>query len=594
MSDLRPYMVDPRSGDFEDDASSTEQRPMLSIAGSMLAELSLIKFATTWLVVVAAPALLIGLTVPLLSAWQTKVSDRIATFTGIGSLIVLAALAAGAWIGLRPLVRAAESNFWSLHSIVVQPCYALIREGLRHIAEATLFASSDEPVRARARALVSLVAAALCAAIAYFVVTLAWPHTRWDASLGELASIGHWIKPAVANAIVIITVYFGLFSLMSGVSDAIMDQPVRIPAFDAAEPGQASFRIAHLSDLHVIGEPYGFRIESGRAGPQGNEAVGRVFEEIRKINRNAPLDLIIVTGDMTDAGRSAEWAAFFDILETYPDLMARVLITPGNHDLNIVDRTNPARLELPISAYKRLRQIRTLSAMERVQGSRVHVFDRKERRLGETLSRVLEKHRADIDAFLRKGSFWSAYKLSPLWADCFPLVRPPQSDDDMGVVILNSNADANFSFTNALGLIAAEDVFALRTIFTDFPRTRWIVALHHHLVEYPMPVKCFSERIGTSLINGGWFIRQMKPFAGRVVIMHGHRHIDWIGACGRLQIISAPSPVMHKSGVEAGFLVHSLIAHPDGSVGLTRPVRFSANANGHFMTAKSGGTESAG
>ena len=26
--------------------------------------------------------------------------------------------------------------------------------------------------------------------------------------------------------------------------------------------------------------------------------------------------------------------------------------------------------------------------------------------------------------------------------------------------------------------------------------------------------------------------------------MHGHRHIDWIGACGGLRIVSAPSPVM--------------------------------------------------
>jgi hypothetical protein len=26
--------------------------------------------------------------------------------------------------------------------------------------------------------------------------------------------------------------------------------------------------------------------------------------------------------------------------------------------------------------------------------------------------------------------------------------------------------------------------------------------------------------------------------------MHGHRHIDWIGACGAIKIVSAPSPVM--------------------------------------------------
>ena len=47
-----------------------------------------------------------------------------------------------------------------------------------------------------------------------------------------------------------------------------------------------------------------------------------------------------------------------------------------------------------------------------------------------------------------------------------------------------------------------------------------------------MPVAAFSERIGTALVNGSWFLRVLKPYAGRVVVMHGHRHVDWIGACG--------------------------------------------------------------
>ena len=59
-----------------------------------------------------------------------------------------------------------------------------------------------------------------------------------------------------------------------------------------------------------------------------------------------------------------------------------------------------------------------------------------------------------------------------------------------------------------------------------------------------MPVAAFSERVGTALVNGTWFVRKLKPFAARIVVMHGHRHIDWIGACGAVKIVSAPSPVM--------------------------------------------------
>ncbi len=37
---------------------------------------------------------------------------------------------------------------------------------------------------------------------------------------------------------------------------------------------------------------------------------------------------------------------------------------PGNHDVNVVDRASPARMDLPTSPMKRLRQIRTMSALE--------------------------------------------------------------------------------------------------------------------------------------------------------------------------------------------------------------------------------------
>ena len=73
-----------------------------------------------------------------------------------------------------------------------------------------------------------------------------------------------------------------------------------------------------------------------------------------------------------------------------------------------------------------------------------------------------------------------------------------------------------------------------------------------------MPVAAFSERIGTALVNGSWFQRVLKPYAERVVVMHGHRHVDWIGACGELKIVSAPSPVMAPQSAATHFYVHAL------------------------------------
>ena len=129
-------------------------------------------------------------------------------------------------------------------------------------------------------------------------------------------------------------------------------------------------------------------------------------------------------------------------------------------------------------------------------------------------------------------------------------------------------------------MISAGQARRLTAAFDHYPKARWIVALHHHLIEYPMPVAAFSERIGTALVNGSWFQRVLKPYAGRVVVMHGHRHVDWIGACGRLRIVSAPSPVMAPDSAPTHFYVHALAAGPDGRLKLLAPERMGLAGRG--------------
>ena len=282
---------------------------------------------------------------------------------------------------------------------------------------------------------------------------------------------------------------------------------------------------------------------------------------------------MLISGDMTDAGISAEWAEFLDIIEARPDLARRTLILPGNHNVNIVDRTNPARLDLPFSTVKTLRKMRALSAISTVQGERVRVASFEGETPGPALADALEPQRGALEAFADQGGLRPSARLSRFWNELFPLIVPPAEDDGLGVALLNSNADTNFSFTNALGLITAGQALRLTAALDAHPKARWIVALHHHLAEYPMLVDSFSKRVGTALINGSWFLRVLKPYAKRIVVMHGHRHIDWIGSCGLLKIVSAPSPVMGPSGESTHFYVHSLDAGPDGSVRLLEPER---------------------
>jgi hypothetical protein len=209
-----------------------------------------------------------------------------------------------------------------------------------------------------------------------------------------------------------------------------------------------------------------------------------------------------------------------------------------------------------------------------VQGDRVRVIDPKTGRLGDTLSGSMAPRRRAIAAFADTGDLRLQVELARAWADAFPTVLAPDSDAGLGVVLLNTCAETHFSFTNALGLMTTEQARGLVAAARQFPRGRWIVALHHHLMEYPTPAKTFSERIGTALINGSWFVRQLQHLGRRAVVMHGHRHIDWIGECGSLRIISAPSPVMEATDAQpTSFYIHTLAAEREGRLCLLPPQR---------------------
>ncbi len=124
-----------------------------------------------------------------------------------------------------------------------------------------------------------------------------------------------------------------------------------------------------------------------------------MLAQLASLHASGPLDAILITGDMTDAGRSAEWAEFLDAIAPHPELARLMLILPGNHDLNIVDRANPARLDLPASLNKRLRKMRMLAGIAAVQGARVRVVDRRGGRLGDSVAATMAPHRAALRAF---------------------------------------------------------------------------------------------------------------------------------------------------------------------------------------------------
>ena len=215
-----------------------------------------------------------------------------------------------------------------------------------------------------------------------------------------------------------------------------------------------------------------------------------------------------------------------------------------------------------------------------LQGDRVRLVDHAKGVLGESLAEAIEPQLAKMAAFADAGRLLGSKPLADLWNRVFPLVVPPEGVTGLGIILLNSKADTQFSFTNALGTISAEQVRGIEIATSQYPKACWVIALHHHLVEYPRAGHGLAERIGTALINGNGFVRRLRTLADRAVVMHGHRHTDWIGECAGVRIVSAPSPVMGASDNRSSyFYIHSLAAGEEGRLEMLLPQRVVVNGS---------------
>ena len=331
------------------------------------------------------------------------------------------------------------------------------------------------------------------------------------------------------------------------------------------------FRVAHLSDLHIVGERYGYRMETGTHGPQGNGCVYSALEQLAVIDASNPVDRILVTGDITDAGTRAEWAAFLDMMEDFPELRARVSFVPGNHDTNIVDRTNTGRPDLPLSTGQTLRKLRSVLALDEIQGERVYLVDRKLGALGPSLAQYLREGErpALLQSLAERGTLRGRLELMRVWDAIFPLVEPPTSDTGYGVILLDSNARSNFSLTNAIGVVTPTQLRALKSMLRGSPKNAWLIMLHHQVVEYPISGIRLSDRIGLALMNAADVLAVIAPHASRTLVLHGHRHVDWIGRAGNITLCSGPSVSLGPEQFRGRFTIHEFTVAPSGDIQLT-------------------------
>ena len=248
------------------------------------------------------------------TAWAVAVWDKTADmFTEIWPALLLLPLAAIGWFGGRRLLRLAESSFWSLNALAVQPVYVIFREGLRHLAEALLPARDDAALaRGACGALSAAVSGVVVCALGIGVVALLWPATRWVGSFAGAGS-AHLMVPVAAGEQP--RADRGLSARSprwSGASATrLMAQPRDLAGFRRAAraTGAGVSRICPTSTRSASATASASK--AAAPGPRGNERLRQTLARLDAIHADAAAGFVLITGDLTDAGRSAEWAEFF-------------------------------------------------------------------------------------------------------------------------------------------------------------------------------------------------------------------------------------------------------------------------------------------
>jgi hypothetical protein len=564
---------DLRCGDADDNRTSPYGRGWESLIVFNVLEFSYLKAVLAFLVLIVIPALLVGAAPSIIFTYSRHTWGTAASVGRNPTLIVFLVLAAlivvPLWAGPR-LFSIALDIFRHLHYTLVFPIFVVLRELLRTVSE-RLPGMTYEQKHIHRRRLAATVFAALLLGGAGLALAVS-VELSIGLSLVDAERVAPWAvaRAALGNAAIV----FGFSTAVSSAFWLWRELSVTEPVLDWPHPRQGAaslFRVAHVSDLHVVGERYGYRMETGTHGAQGNKCVYAALERLSALHASRPLHRVLVTGDITDAGSRAEWAEFLDLIGHFPELRSRMSLVPGNHDVNIVDRTNTARPDLPWSVGKALRKLRFVFALDQIQGERAHLVDRKSASLGPSLAQFLrdgERPRL-LRELAESGSLRGRLEIAKVWKAMFPLVEPAVEEAGYGVILLDSNAPSNLSLTNAVGVVSPSQLRALRSVLNGSHASAWLILLHHQVVEYPVLGIRLSDRIGLALMNGPDLLATITPQAGRTVILHGHRHIDWVGITGETVLCSAPSVTLGTEEYRGRFSIYEFAVSPTSRIEIT-------------------------
>ncbi|MGA2716715.1 MAG: metallophosphoesterase [Bryobacteraceae bacterium] len=377
-----------------------------------------------------------------------------------------------------------------------------------------------------------------------------------------------------------------------------------------------SVLIAHISDLHITDKN-----ETRDGKHPGNS---RLTTLVRQISARNP-SYLLVSGDLTDTGDAAHWAILRSILKDAAPTL-KVVITPGNHDLNQFFGKDPSYYDLKSSDAELTQRFEVLPRIARVlffQSSFLPAMRGSDNRtLAELADRVPTKAtldqyheeilkcakdcaelfqgsedaiKADIGCYFRCSKDWRAmrFRYFNTFENSFPWLYLDLQRDVAFVSLASTLGKTSTAGQNAIGYVDDDQIDRLKNTLQGLPKSinLIVITLHHPLFrENPPSIPSMAWRelahplsLWDRIYSSEWFmsiflqnnaVQAQKLYAvlsaelqrrgaASAIIMFGHRHERSLSRIGDIILEEAPN-VATENAKDFGF--YSVSRESDSSV----------------------------
>lgn len=356
----------------------------------------------------------------------------------------------------------------------------------------------------------------------------------------ELSLVYALVALVSAHAVAQYRLLVGLTAAKTKRTEGATLEPLAISESQTAQQ-TPMLRVAHLSDLHLLGDSAAQRVEGGAAGDASFAHLmqhhARVFSAV---------DAIVVTGDVTDAGRAEEWGAFARSIPS--ELWAKIVLVPGNHDLNVTDGRDVSAIEREGTPARWLRYVRLLFVMDAFGGERSFLVD--DHKAVVPLRQWLARHHDVLELFYLDPLMGDLPAVAKLCEQAFPM-RVEVAGAAASFFVLDSNDTASSIADNAFGRLREQSLERLAALESGTTGLQ-LIALHHHVA---LPTELFVvavfKRFKDLLFIPAMVLQNARALLHRlstarpVVIFHGHRHVRYEASLDRVHtVVSAPSSTL--------------------------------------------------